>query len=104
MDRAYQLETLLYPAYPIFPPETFIKTPLELWAIVEKTGEKVHCPHMYVKTEQKICLWKEGASRITSQWNPANFTCVFAVQAAWRWLACYEIWIKTGEWPIPEAE
>jgi hypothetical protein len=25
------------------------------------------------------------------------------VQAAWRWLACYEIWHATGEWPLPEA-
>jgi hypothetical protein len=28
---------------------------------------------------------------------------VFAIQAAWRWLACYEIWHATGEWPLPEA-
>jgi hypothetical protein len=23
--------------------------------------------------------------------------------AAWRWLACYEIWKQSGEWPLPEA-
>ena len=28
--------------------------------------------------------------------GPAKFTCVFAVQAAWRWLACYEVWYETG--------
>jgi hypothetical protein len=26
------------------------------------------------------------------------------VQAAWRWLACYEVWHETGEWPLPEAK
>ncbi len=31
-------------------------------------------------------------------------TCIFAVQAAWRWLAYYEIWHETGEWPLPEAK
>jgi hypothetical protein len=29
---------------------------------------------------------------------------VFAALAAWRWLACYELWYETGEWPLPEAK
>ena len=45
-----------------------------------------------------------GEPRTSSRWDPSRFTCVFAVQAAWRWLACYEIWHETGEWPLPEAK
>ena len=33
-----------------------------------------------------------------------QFTCVFAVLAAWRWLACYELWYESGEWPLAEAK
>ena len=53
---------------------------------------------------QTLCLWRQGSTRMTSRWDPSRFTCVFAVQAAWRWLACYEIWHETGEWPLPEAK
>ena len=45
-----------------------------------------------------------GQHAPTSRWDPARFTCIFAIQAAWRWLACYEIWHETGEWPLPEAK
>ena len=51
-----------------------------------------------------MCLWRQGSTRMTSRWDPSRFTCVFAVQAAWRWLACYEVWHETGEWPLPEAK
>ncbi len=61
-----------------------------------------HCPHLL--EGQTLCLWRQGSTRATSRWDPARFTCIFAVQAAWRWLACYEIWHETGEWPLPEAK
>lgn len=86
----YEVETRLYAAYPTTPPETRVLTPL------------VYCPHLL--PEQTLCLWKQGSTRESSRWDPARFTCVFAVQAAWRWLACYEIWRTTGDWPIPEAK
>jgi len=89
-NNNYQLETRLLSSYPTVPPETRVLTPLQ------------HCPHLL--EGQTICLWRQGSTRHTSRWDPARFTCVFAIQAAWRWLACYEIWRETGEWPLPEAK
>ncbi len=89
MHNIYQLETLLPAEYPILPPETRVVTPLKI------------CPHLM--EGQLLCMWRQGSTRQTSRWDPAKFTCVFAVQAAWRWLACYEVWHETGEWPLPEA-
>lgn len=87
--NVYELETRLGPNYPTVPPETRVLTPLQ------------HCPHLL--EGQRLCMWRQGSSRVTSRWDPAKYTCVFAVQAAWRWLACYEVWHETGEWPLPEA-
>ncbi|QEL17274.1 hypothetical protein [Limnoglobus roseus] len=86
----YAVETRLLSSYPTVPPETRVLTPLK------------HCPHLL--EGQTLCLWRQGSTRTTSRWDPAKFTCIFAVQAAWRWLACYEIWHDTGEWPLPEAK
>jgi len=88
--NVYELETRLVSSYPTVPPETRVLTPLK------------HCPHLL--EGQSLCLWRQGSTRAASRWDPARFTCVFAVQAAWRWLACYEVWHETGEWPIPEAK
>jgi hypothetical protein len=85
----YEMETRLFATYPTTAPETRVLTPIR------------QCPHLL--EGQTLCLWRQGSSRHTSRWDPAKFTCVFAVQAAWRWLACYEIWYATGEWPMPEA-
>ena len=86
----YRVETRLLSSYPTVPPETRVITAL------------LHCPHLL--EGQMLCLWRQGSSRITSRWDPSRFTCIFAVQAAWRWLACYEVWHSTGEWPLPEAK
>jgi hypothetical protein len=88
--NTYLLETHLYPSYPTTPPETRVVTPLK------------QCPHLLLG--QTLCLWRQGSNRHTSRWDPARFTSVFAIQAAWRWLACYEIWHTTGDWPLPEAK
>ncbi|MER3414635.1 MAG: hypothetical protein C4297_00265 [Gemmataceae bacterium] len=85
----YDLETRLYSNYPVTPPETVVLTPLE------------PCPHLL--SGQTLCLWRTGSLSATSRWDPAKHTCVFAVQAAWRWLACYEVWYVTRQWPLPEA-
>ncbi len=86
----YEVETRLLSSYPTVPPETRILTQLK------------HCPHLL--EGQTLCLWRQGSTRQTNRWDPSRFTCVFAVQAAWRWLACYELWHETGEWPLPEAK
>jgi len=88
--NTYQLETRLLSSYPIVPPETRILTPLK------------HCPHLL--EGQTLCMWRQGSTRAASRWDPGQFTCVFAIVAAWRWLACYELWYETGEWPLPEAK
>ena len=85
----YLVETRLLSSYPTVPPETRVLTPLR------------HCPHLL--EGQTLCLWRQGSTRATSRWDAGKFTCVFAVQAAWRWLACYEVWHESGEWPLPEA-
>jgi hypothetical protein len=90
VHNVYRLETRLLSSYPTVPPETRVITPLK------------HCPHLL--EGQTLCLWRQGSTRATSRWDPAKFTCIFAIQAAWRWLACYEIWHDTGEWPLPEAK
>ena len=86
----YRLETRLLSSYPTVPPETRVLTPLK------------HCPHLL--EGQTLCLWRQGSTRAASRWDPAKLTCIFAVQAAWRWLACYEVWHDTGDWPLPEAK
>jgi len=88
--NVYHLETRLLSSYPTVPPETRVLTLLK------------HCPHLL--EGQTLFLWRQGSTRLTSRWDPTRFTCIFAVQAAWRWLACYEIWHETGEWPLPEAK
>ncbi len=88
--NVYQLETRLGTSYPTVPPETRVLTPLR------------HCPHLL--EGQSLCMWRQGSTRTTSRWDPSKHTVVFAIQAAWRWLACYEIWHETGEWPLPEAK
>lgn len=88
--NVYQLETRLLSSYPTVAPETRVVTPLK------------QCPHML--EGQMLCLWRQGSLRASHRWDPSKYTCVFAVQAAWRWLACYEIWHQTGDWPLPEAK
>jgi len=90
MHNIYELETRLPPGYPTVPPETRVVTPLDA------------CPHLL--DGQLLCMWRQGSTWRTNRWDPAKFTCVFAVQAAWRWLACYEVWRSSGEWPLPEAK
>lgn len=90
MHNVYELEIRLLSSYPMVPPETRVLTPLE------------PCPHLL--EGQVLCMWRQGSTRQTSRWDPARFTSVFAVQAAWRWLACYEVWRDTNEWPLPEAK
>lgn len=90
MHNVYELETCLPSGYPALPPETCVVTPLAF------------CPHLL--EGQQLCMWRQGSTRATNRWDPAKFTAVFAVQAAWRWLACYEIWHETGAWPLPEAK
>jgi hypothetical protein len=90
MHNVYELETVLPAEYPTLPPETRVVTTLAF------------CPHLL--EGQILCMWRQGSNWQTSRWDPAKFTCVFAVQAAWRWLACYEIWHETGDWPLPEAK
>ena len=68
--NVYQLETRLVSSYPTVPPETRVLTPLK------------HCPHLL--EGQTLCLWRQGSTRATSRWDPARFTCIFAIQAAWR--------------------
>jgi hypothetical protein len=89
MHNVYELETRLPSAYPTLAPETHVVTSLAF------------CPHLL--DGQQLCMWRQGSTRETNRWDPAKFTAVFAVQAAWRWLACYEIWHETGDWPLPEA-
>ncbi len=89
MHNVYHLETYLSSEYPTEPPKTRVITPLEI------------CPHLM--DGQVLCMWRQGSTRETSRWDPAKYTCVFSVQAAWRWLACYEVWRDTGDWPLPEA-
>ena len=90
MHNAYDLTTYLPSDYPAQPPETRVVTPLKF------------CPHLL--DGQLLCMWRQGSSWTTSRWDPARFTSVFAVQSAWRWLACYEVWHDTGEWPLPDAK
>jgi hypothetical protein len=87
--NVYDLETRLLASYPTTPPETRVLTPIK------------PCPHLL--EGQLLCMWRQGSTWVASRWDPARFTCVFAVQAAWRWLACYEVWHETGDWPLPEA-
>ncbi|MFM7540799.1 MAG: hypothetical protein ACKO9Z_14175 [Planctomycetota bacterium] len=87
--NVYELVTVLPDSYPVIAPTTRVLTKLE------------SCPHLLY--QQTLCLWKQASRVADSRWDPARFTAVFAIQAAWRWLACYEIWVVEKTWPIPEA-
>jgi len=87
--NVYHLETRLSPSYPAVPPETRVLTPLRC------------SPHLL--EGQTLCLWRQGSMRATDRWDASRFTCAFAVLAAWRWLACYEVWYESGSWPLPDA-
>lgn len=89
-ENIYELETKMPAAYPLAPPETRVITPLK------------KCPHLL--EGQQLCLWRQGSSRSANRWDPAKFTVIFAIQAAWRWLACYELWYLSNEWPFPDAK
>jgi len=88
--NVFELETRLLSSYPTTPPETRVLTPIK------------PCPHLL--EGQLLCMWRQGSTGATSRWDPSRFTTVFAVQAAWRWLACYEVWHETGDWPLPDAK
>src|SRR5262245_43535137 len=90
VHNVYDLETRLLSSYPTVPPETRVLTALK------------PCPHLL--EGQLLCMWRQGSTRQTSRWDPGRFTAIFAVQAAWRWLARYEVWHDTGEWALPEAK
>jgi len=77
VHNVYDLETRLLASYPTTPPETRVLTPIK------------PCPHLL--EGQLLCMWRQGSTWATSRWDPARFTCIFSVQAAWRWLACYEV-------------
>jgi len=87
--NSYELLTILSDSYPVVAPTTRVLTKLQ------------PCPHLLY--QQTLCLWKQGSKLADSRWDPARFTTVFAIQAAWRWLACYEIWMVEKAWPMPEA-
>lgn len=87
--NSYELVTALPDSYPIIPPTTRVITRIK------------PCPHLL--SQQTLCLWKQGSRLANSRWDPARFTVVFAIQAAWRWLACYEIWFVDKIWPMPDA-
>jgi len=90
LHNAYDMETRLLASYPTTPPETRVLTPIK------------PCPHLL--EGQLLCMWRQGSTWATSRWDPSRYTCIFAIQAAWRWLACYEVWHETGDWPLPEAK
>ncbi|MEZ6139045.1 MAG: hypothetical protein R3B84_00605 [Zavarzinella sp.] len=88
--NTYQLVTTLPADYPSAPPETRVLTELR------------PCPHLL--HNQVLCMWRQSSHRDNHRWDPAKYSCIFAIQAAWRWLACYEIWAVTGDWPFPDAQ
>jgi hypothetical protein len=85
----FELQTRLPADYPAVSPETRVLTPLKV------------CPHLL--PGQVICMWRQLSQRAANRWDPAKYSVAFVVQAAWRWLACYEVWYSSGEWPLPEA-
>ena len=88
--NVYEIDMRLMASYPVIPPEVWVLTPLKM------------CPHLL--EGQMLCLWRQGSTRALSRWDASRYTCVFAIQATWRWLACYEVWNDTGTWPLPEAK
>jgi len=84
------VETRLGPSYPIVPPETRILTPLVA---------------LSPSARRTIALSLAAGQHADQQsLGPSPVHQRLRVQAAWRWLACYEIWHETSEWPLPEAK
>lgn len=88
-NNVHEVETRLGENYPVDAPLTRVVSRLEL------------SPHQF--PGQVLCMWRQTSKRNTHKWDPSRFTAIFAVQATWRWLACYELWMSSGEWPIPDA-
>lgn len=88
-NNIFLVETRLGEQYPVDAPITRI------------VSELAPSPHQF--PGRVLCMWRQTSKRNTHKWDPSRFTSIFAVQATWRWLACYELWMTTGQWPIPEA-
>ena len=88
--NVYDLETRLVSSYPTVPPETRVLTPLS------------HCPHLL--EGQTLCLWRQGSTRTEQPLGSGAVHLYFRPPGRLCWLACYEIWHETGEWPLPEAK
>ncbi len=90
MHNVYELETRLLSSYPTTPPETRVLTPIK------------PCPHLL--EGQLLCMWRQGSTWATSRWDPCASPASLPFRPPVRWLACYEIWHETGDWPLPDAK
>lgn len=74
--------------------------------IVLPHGYPNRCPRVYAKPirENAPHRWADGALcvfGVMASWNPGKHTAFSTLTLAKRWLAHYEQWCATTEWPKP---
>jgi ubiquitin-protein ligase len=84
-SRIYTLTISFPDAYPYALPTVSIRKP------------EIHssAPHRY--TSGSICYLHPD------RWNPGHHTLTFVLARAAKWLAKYEVWLVTGQWPGAEV-
>ena len=83
--RIYTLGLSFPQSYPNAMPEVEVRKPALSWS-----------PHTY--TTGRICYLHPHL------WNPGRHDLKFVVQRAAKWLAKYEVYRQTGNWPGAELE
>lgn len=76
----YTLDVLFPESYPYAMPDVHVRRPTLTWS-----------PHRY--SNDKICYLH------THMWNPGRHDLLFVIQRAAKWLAKYEVYLATRNWP-----
>lgn len=77
--------------------------------IVLPHGYPNRCPRVYARPVEDRAphRWADGALcvfGVMSVWNPGKHTAFSTLVLTKRWLAHYEIWRQTKEWPKPGTD
>ena len=78
--RVYTLAVFFPDSYPNGMPEVHVRRP-----------DLASSPHRYLNNQ--ICYLHPR------MWNPGRHDLTFVIKRAAKWLAKYEVYLRTGEWP-----
>ena len=80
--RVYTLAVLFPASYPNRMPKVYVRKPA-----LQRS------PHRYRYPDNQICYLHPH------MWNPGRHDLKFVIARAAKWLAKYEVYLETGQWP-----